>query len=140
MTQQFQHQLPGRVSGIRTLLDAVEAWAEKSGLPPKALFRLNLVLEELATNIVSHGYRDSGNGTVDVSVLDDGEAVTLTLRDRAAEFDPFISAPEADLDEPMHTRRIGGLGVHFVKQVARSYEYRRERDENHIVVTLPREP
>ena len=76
---------------------AVEAWAGRIELPPKALFRLNLVLEELATNIVVHGY-NGGAGKVDVHVIDDGTHVTLTLRDRAVEFDPFKSAPEADLE------------------------------------------
>ena len=138
MPATFEHQLASRVEAIRTLLDSVEAWAEGADLPPKALFRLNLVLEELATNIVRHGYRDVPDGIVDVRVVDDGSAVTLTLRDRAAEFDPFKNAPEADLDEPVHTRRIGGLGVHFVKQMAQSYTYRRLDGENEIVVKLPR--
>ncbi|HYC38082.1 MAG TPA: ATP-binding protein [Usitatibacter sp.] len=138
MATTFQHTLEGRVDGIRALLDAVESWAGAIDLPPKALFRLNLVLEELATNIVRHGYRDDPAGKVDVNVVDDGAAVTLTLRDQAAEFDPFKDAPEADLDEPVHTRRIGGLGVHFVKQMAQSYSYRRDGADNEIVVRLPR--
>ena len=138
MQKTFEHQLPGRVQEIRTLLDSVEAWAQAVDLPPKAMFRLNLVLEELATNIVRHGYKDRPDGIVNVSVVDDGALLTLTLRDRAAEFDPFKLAPKADLDEPVRTRRIGGLGVHFVKQVAKSYTYRRAREENETVVTLPR--
>ena len=138
MQKTFEHKLPGRVEGIRTLLNSVEKWAQAIDLPPKALFRLNLVLEELATNIVRYGYKDRPEGIVDVNVVDDGALVTLTLRDNAAEFDPFKSAPEADLDEPVRTRRVGGLGVHFVKQVATSYTYRRAREENEIVVTLPR--
>jgi len=139
MQQTFEHKLPGRVEEIPTLLDSVEAWGQAVDLPPKALFRLNLVLEELATNIVSYGYKDRPDGVVDVNVVDDGALVTLTLRDRAAEFDPFKSAPKADLDEPdVRTRRVGGLGVHFVKQVANSYAYRRAQEENETVVTLPR--
>lgn len=138
MQRTFEHNLPGSVEAIRTLLDDVEAWGQSVDLPPKALFRLNLVLEELATNIVHHGYKDRGDRLVRISVVDDGALVTLTLRDDAGEFDPFKSAPEADLDEPVRTRRIGGLGVHFVKQMAKSYSYRREGDQNEIVVTLPR--
>ena len=138
MPATFERRLPSQVDAIRTLLDSVEAWAEGAALPPKALFRLNLVLEELATNIIRHGYRDVPDGVVEVFVVDDGTAITLTLRDRAAEFDPFINAPEADLDEPVHTRRVGGLGVHFVKQMAQSYSYKRLEGENEIVVKLPR--
>ena len=138
MQRTFDHNLPGRAEAMRTLLDEVETWAESVELPPKALFRLNLVLEELATNIVRHGYKGREDGVVRVNVVDDGSTVTLTLRDDAAEFDPFTSAPEADLDEPVRTRRVGGLGVHFVKQMARSYSYRRSGGENEIVVTLPR--
>ena len=129
--------MPSRVEEIPALLNGVEAWAESAELPPKVLFRLNLVLEELATNIVVHGYNGS-DGVINIAVVDDGALLTLTLRDRAGEFDPFKSAAEVDVDEPVHTRRIGGLGVHFVKQMAQSYAYRRVRDENETVVKLAR--
>ena len=134
----FEHRLPSRVEEIGNLLDHVEQWGHSASLPPKALFRLKLVLEELATNIVMHGYKARADGVVNVKVVDDGTMVTLTLRDDAVEFDPFKSAPEADLDEPVRTRRVGGLGVHFVKQIARSYSYGRSGTENETVVTLPR--
>jgi serine/threonine-protein kinase RsbW len=137
MPQVFDHQLPSRIEAIGHLLDSLEAWAGRTGLPDRALFRLNLVLEELATNIVAHGYAGQ-EGTVDVNVVDDGAAVTLTLRDRAAAFDPFAGAPQPDLDGPMETRQAGGLGVHFVKEMAQSYAYRRDAGENEIVVKLAR--
>ena len=138
MAKPFHDKLPGRIESIRTLLDSVEEWAKAEGLPSKALFRLNLVLEELATNVVRHGYRDRPDAEIDVSIVDDGAALTLTLRDQAEEFDPFSSAPKADVDEPVETRRMGGLGVHFVKTMAQSYTYKRHGDGNEIVVRLGR--
>ena len=85
MQQTFEHKLPGRVEEIPTLLDSVEAWAQAFDLPPKALFRLNLVLEELATNIVSYGYKDRPDGVVDVNVVSMPTSIPLRDQPRMSE-------------------------------------------------------
>lgn len=138
MTKPFETKLPARADAIRTLLDAVERWSEEAAVPEKAHFRLLLVLEELTTNAMKHGYDGRGDGEIDVAIEDDGQAVVLTLRDGGAEFDPFAAVPEPDVDEPVQTRRMGGLGVHFVKSIAQACSYRRQGGRNEIVVRLAR--
>jgi anti-sigma regulatory factor (Ser/Thr protein kinase) len=136
MMKAFETRLAG--PEIRTLLDAVERWSEAAALPEKAHFRLMLVLEELATNAMKHGYHGRADGEIDVGIVDDGEGIVVTLRDAGDEFDPFSAAPAPDIDEPVQTRRMGGLGVHFVKSVAQSCSYRRAGGRNEIVVRLAR--
>ncbi len=136
MTTPFTRTVPATTRSVQELEDALEHWARSNDLGPRDVFRLNLVLDELVTNIVHHGYRDAG-GDVDVRVaLGDGDLV-VTLRDRARPHDPF-SAAAPDLTGGLEDRSMGGLGVHFVRSVAREFTYRRDGDANEVIVRLPR--
>ncbi len=47
-----------------------------------------------------------------------------------------LDAPEPDLDASVEDRRIGGLGVHFVKTIMDTVNYRRVDDTNQLAMTM----
>ena len=57
------------------------------------------------------------------------------MEDDGIAFDPFTSAPEPDLDASVEERRIGGLGVYFVKTLMDEAAYERRGDRNRITLT-----
>jgi len=77
-------------------------------------FALNMVVEELYTNMVKY----NGNGADDimVSVVRDGDWMTVDLVDFDSE--PFDLGDSRDVDTsaPLHDRKPGGLGIHLVKR------------------------
>lgn len=127
------------LSEIERLAAAVEAFCEAETLPPDAAFHLNLVLEELVTNIVSYGYpegRNSGAREIRVHLRHDPEAVAVEVIDDARAFDP-LSAPEPDLAASIEERPIGGLGVHFLRTLMRDLHYHRRDGRNHLRFRKP---
>ena len=63
-------------------------------MPLPVLSRMELMLDELVTNIIVHGYRhDHGRIELQAQVL--GQALHVTLRDYAFAYDP-LQAPEPD--------------------------------------------
>ncbi|WP_042701474.1 ATP-binding protein, partial [Azospirillum sp. B506] len=51
------------LSELQRLAAAVEDFIARMGLPPDLAFSINLCLDELVTNTVTHGYRDrTGDG------------------------------------------------------------------------------
>jgi serine/threonine-protein kinase RsbW len=128
--------IPPATAEVERLIEAVEAFAEEAGLPPKATHRLTLVVEELAVNIATHGSVGEGAATfVAVSLRRQGDEVTLTLEDDGRPFDPLARAAP-DTGAALEDREIGGLGVHFVKQVSRSVAYRREAGRNRLTAVI----
>ncbi|MCR6632707.1 MAG: SpoIIE family protein phosphatase [Magnetospirillum sp.] len=116
------------------LAAVVDDFVEKNGLPERISFNLNLCLDELITNIVSYGYDNDQHHDIHVRLgLEDG-VLMCQIIDDAKEYDPFVEAPEPDLDAEVDDRPIGGLGVFLVKEFMDRTEYRREGDRN--VVTL----
>jgi anti-sigma regulatory factor (Ser/Thr protein kinase) len=90
-----------------------------------------LALEEVFMNVVMHG---SPAGTVprvelSLSLADDG--VTMTVEDDGPKFDP-LSLPPPDLTSGVAERRIGGYGVHLVRQMMDIVSYQRVGARNQL--------
>lgn len=96
---------------------------------------LNLILEELVTNVFMHGAGADG-AMVRVHVAAEEDTLRGEIRDDTAPFDPLSSAtPEVDL--ALEDREIGGLGIHMVRSIASDLTYAREGEENVMRFTLP---
>ena len=119
---------------IRRLAELVEGFGEAHGLAPKLVHSLNLAFDELITNVILHGFDAAGPHEIVVRITLDGEVLVAVLEDNGRPFDP-LSAPRPDLDAAIEVRAIGGLGVHLVKTLMDTVEYRREGDRNILRLT-----
>ncbi|QIB35611.1 ATP-binding protein [Ancylobacter pratisalsi] len=123
------------LSEMEALVARIDDFSDAAGLPPKTTHRLHLAVDEFVNNAVDHGYPDGRRGEIAVHARLAGAVLELTLSDDGDAFDPF-TAPEPDLDGSIEQRPIGGLGVHLVRNLARSFAYRRENGHNIVALTL----
>lgn len=86
-----------------------------AGIDADARGDVRLAIEEVFTNIYVHGYRGQP-GPVDIRVSHSPGRITVAITDQAPAFDP-ASAPTPDIDSDFGGRRVGGLGLHMVRQV-----------------------
>ena len=119
------------LSELTALAAFVERFAAAEALPADVAFQLNLVLEELVTNTVAHGYAAGAGGSIRVRLERCGDVVEADLVDQGLAFDPR-SLPPPPLDAPLAERPIGGLGVYLVRQFVDELDYRREDGSNHL--------
>jgi anti-sigma regulatory factor (Ser/Thr protein kinase) len=88
---------------------------------PADHYAVHFVVEELFTNMVKYGKASSLDVSLDIEIKDD--ALTLHLIDHDVDpFDPN-DAPGIDPAIPLAERRIGGLGIHLVKQMVDDLQY-----------------
>ncbi|MFM1942619.1 MAG: hypothetical protein RI897_1601 [Verrucomicrobiota bacterium] len=108
-------------------------FAAKAGLADKELFALQIVIEELVTNVINYGGIPAGEpaGRVELSIQD-GE-LRIRIIDRGKEYNPLLRA-DPDLTLSAEERPIGGLGVHFCRKLTDEQEY--ERSDSLNVLTL----
>lgn len=123
------------LDSIAELANAVDTFSEEQNLSDKIQFQLNLVLEELVTNIVSHGDFGDKAGRILIFISLDGNVLQVCVSDNGAPFDPVTDAPLPDLDSALEERRAGGLGIHLVKSFTNQVCYRRhgERNETQLI-------
>lgn len=110
-------------------------FAQRSGLSDKDLFALQIVVEELVTNVIDYGGVPAGEhaATVDLAVRDG--VLSIVITDRGKEYNPLLRE-DPDVTLPAEERPIGGLGVHFCKKLTETQEY--EHRDGCNVLTLRR--
>ncbi|MEU6679721.1 ATP-binding protein [Streptomyces sp. NPDC046853] len=115
-------RIPASVESLEPVSAFVLGLGHQARLPESSLYRLRLAADELATNIVMHGYRgEPGEITVDGGI-DPGE-VWVRFQDDAPAFDPRQGMRAPALDVPLEERPIGGLGVFLAFTAVDTFEY-----------------
>ena len=130
--------LASKRSEIPRLAEIVQQFGSENQLSVDDIMRIRLVLDEVVVNIVAHGYEDAGDSNPhDIHIhlgLDAKNVLTIRVTDDAREYDPR-SAPAPRFDLPIEERRRGGLGVHIVKAIMDTIEYRRVDGLNVLTLT-----
>lgn len=107
------------------VLDKAAGW----GIVDETLFKIELVLEELLTNVIRHGYAD-GSGDIEVGCALIGDArFHLFIRDWGKAFNP-LAKEDPDLTQDIDERPIGGLGIHLVRKMVDEINYARAENSN----------
>lgn len=131
--------LPGVIDSLDEIAQYVIAASAEAQIEKKAAYNLRLAVDEIATNIILHGYEEAGyEGTVEIGAIITPEELTIFLEDTAIPYDPTkkLLPEEDDLNKPLEERPIGGLGVYLaVKGVDKfSYEWENGRNRNIFMV------
>jgi serine/threonine-protein kinase RsbW len=114
----------------------IETFATENGIDPAVAHSFNLCLDELFTNTVSYGQPHE----VKLELHATSHEIVAILRDDGRAFDPLTQAPQPDLHAPVESRKIGGLGVYFVKTLMSRVHYRREGSWNILEMASVRQP
>jgi len=123
------------LADLATIRAFVRKAALARGVGPAAVDDLVLVVDELAHNIIRHGY-GGRPGPVDIGLSGDSPELIMTVRDEAPVFDP-TTRPVPDLDQPLERRPVGGMGIHLTRLCVDRMEHRPLPDGgNELVVAL----
>ena len=132
--------LPGHLDSLSAIRHYVNDAAAQAGLDKKSAYHLQLAVDEIATNIIVHGYDQAGlAGEVTVQAVINQATLTMSLEDTSAPFDPRHFTRPDHIDKPIKERPIGGLGVFMaMKNVDRfDYEYVNNRNRNSFIINRP---
>lgn len=135
MAQSLHLKLPARLEELHNIESALEQAGASEGWDQGLVYQIHLVLEELAVNTVNYGFGEGGDpaqGLIEILIEQQGDSLRIDYIDNGTPFNPFEEAPKPDLDASVAERRIGGLGVHFVRTMMDEVDYKREGGRNHI--------
>ena len=133
--------LRNELSEIPALAERIEAFGVEGSLSIQHIYQLNLVLDELITNIISYGYDDDRPHEIQLKLRAEPGLLITVLRDDGKPFNPLLEAPAAILEGSVEDRPIGGLGIHFMRTLMDEVAYQREEGHNQLTLIkhLPRE-
>lgn len=126
-------RLPVDLKEIERLNRLVRQFGDLHEVPSRALYAVNLALDEIVTNVVLHGFEDPSGQEFEVRLTAAPGAITGEIEDAGAAFNP-LDAPAPDLNAPLDERALGGLGVHLVKNLMDKVDYRRDGAKNVLTI------
>lgn len=113
----------------------VEAFCAGRGIDDAVARKFSVALDETLTNTVSYGFPEGGRHTIAVRIEHRAGYLTATVSDDGTAFDP-LSQPAPDIHAPVEQRKIGGLGIHLVRTLMDTVEYRRRGDRNELTFRI----
>jgi serine/threonine-protein kinase RsbW len=132
-------KIPGTLESLGAIAQYVMEAAQTAGLEKKTTYKLRLGVDEIATNIITHGYQEAGlSGDIVCQADINPEQLTITLEDRGIPYDP-TQRPEPEIaDIPLEDRPIGGLGVYLALEGVDEFKYERVDECNRNIFIVNR--
>jgi len=135
MPKAIDVSLEATLDAVMSVQSDVEAFCNEHDLSPRTGFVLNLILEELLTNVVNHGYKGAEGEPIALKIAHEGELIVGEIIDHGPAFDP-TRLPPPDVEASIEEREIGGLGVYLSLTMTRDLTYARVGDTNVVRFTL----
>jgi serine/threonine-protein kinase RsbW len=104
------------LKNLGTIRGFVEEQLMALGIEGSQADHLVLAADELATNIILHGYQKQP-GSIEVELAYHEDTLYVTLRDRAPVFNPN-TMPEPDITVPLEQRALGGMGIFLARRAS----------------------
>lgn len=120
----IEETIPAAPSGLRRAHKMVGELQRTRNLSREVVFALNVVLDELISNIIKYAYSDEACHAIRLKLSANADFVEIQIEDDGKPFNP-LKAPAPDLTSSLSGRPVGGLGVHFVRSLMDAMEYAR---------------
>ena len=114
------------VANLQKVIDFVDENLEKLGCKPSTMMQIDIIVEEVYTNIAKYAYlEEKGNATILFNVDDNPLAAVISFIDQGMPYNP-LAQEDPDITLSAEEREIGGLGVFMTKKMMDEvwYEYK----------------
>ncbi len=130
--------LDATIENVATITDLIDAKLEEAGASMKAEMQINIVIDEIFSNIAKYGYASGkGDATVTLDILEDPLRAEITFINSGEPYDP-LAQEDPDIHAALDDRPMGGLGILIIKKTMDdvSYEYRDNQNVLKVVKDL----
>ena len=127
-------QPPASAENFTQLRTLTKNFCSQANVDGDLTCRLLVVLEELFTNTVKHGYRGA-DGMVRIEIKQVPGYISIVYEDAAPPFDPLNAASD-DPEITVSKGRVGGMGLPLIRKMADVLAYERQEPWNRIAILL----
>jgi serine/threonine-protein kinase RsbW len=121
--------LSAKLENLQTMLGFIREKAKALGFDDKTINQIQLASEELLVNVINYAYPDI-NGEIEITCTPkQNKGLEVEIVDSGIPFNP-LSQPEPDTKAPLEKRKIGGLGIHLIRNTMDELNYKRQEGRN----------
>lgn len=129
-------KVPGKLESLEEIANYIDNVGTWLGMSTKDIYKLKLAIDELATNVITHGYIESDlTGDILLSYKKDKGNLVITMIDKGRSF-KLVTKKEINIDEPLDKRDIGGLGVYLAHKLVKNIEHKEAGKSNYTIFTV----
>ncbi len=121
------------LSEIPRVARMVDSLGAGHDLTPDVIYDVQLALEEILTNVMTHGSPGDRVPHISIRLTVAQGMVTAEILDDGEPFNP-LDAPRPDLSASLRDRSVGGVGILFVRELMDEVEYARVDNRNRLVL------
>lgn len=132
MNNKSKFVVKAELENLSKIADFIMQNGLELGLNDKGIFQLQLAADEVASNIILHGYAHK-TGPIHLTIWKENDKIILMIEDRGEPFNP-LTAGKPDLNSPLEERSPGGLGIHFLKKLTDTVHYEFKNGKNRLTV------
>jgi len=125
--------LPNDIQEVPQLNAFVEEACQTVGLDEIDTMKIKVAVEEAVVNVMKYAYPSGERGDITIEAASNDVRLKFTIIDSGKPFDPTVQSA-VDTSLSAQERKIGGLGIHIMRQNMDSINY--ERSDNLNVLTL----
>jgi serine/threonine-protein kinase RsbW len=129
---------PGRYESLESICDFVGKAAKEAGLDKKAVYAVQLAVDEACCNIIDHAYGGEGIGEFDCSVDVNSGELTVILRDHGRSFNPEI-IPNPNLNAPLEKIKPRGVGLYLIRRMVDKVHYESTPEAGNVLTLVKRQ-
>ncbi len=133
-----QQKFPARLAILRDTAVFAQAFCERHGIVRDDCMRLMLIIEELFTNSVEHGYHGESDAPIRIELSIEHSGIVVLYEDSAPPYDPLavLAVPPASMAQPVEARPVGGLGVYLLSRLIEEASYGYQDGYNRLRLTM----
>ena len=129
-------QIRNQIEDLEHVAQFVEEIGNELGLDMELQMNLNLVMEEMVSNVIFYAFPEGDEASIELVAESDGKELTFVLTDRGREFDPTLKE-DPNLEVDPAERDLGGMGIFIVKNIMNQVTYQRLEGKN--LLTMKKE-
>lgn len=124
-----------KLSEIENIVEAVNVLAHKWQLTEKIVHQLNLALEEVISNIIFYAFNDDLEHYIVIVFSHAKNKIFVNITDDGKYFNILEAKNDVDIAADIEDRKVGGLGIHILKEIVDDLDYQRKDNQNILRLT-----
>ncbi|MGD1804868.1 ATP-binding protein [Dapis sp. BLCC M126] len=135
-------KVPGSLDSLQKIRQYVASAATEAGIQKRG-YKLCLAVDEIATNIITHGYEENGlEGNISVKTEIDEKSLTVYIEDTAKPYNPtnpdILEEEILTTKKSLEERSIGRLGIFLIYESVDRFIYEKLESGNRNILVVNR--
>lgn len=126
-------KVAGVYQNLARIGEFVTSWAQVAGLDERAVYAVEMSVDEACSNIIQYAYGGEGKGDIHLHCQKLSDGLKITIIDQGNSFDPH-SVAKPNLHGSLAERSEGGLGIFLMRKLMDEVNFHFEPKKNTLVM------